>query len=470
MRSFVIGVTIVALAACNKGSNVQCDQNSNCDLSGGGMCIAASTGNMWCAYPDPLCPGGYRYSDQSIGDGVSGECVPNNAVVDAGVDALSDASIDGTPLNCPATAPVQSGQAADLELGQPGFTSGGANNPFRSGSSFSVTWGLFADGTRLWVGDSGNSRVLQWNSFPGVNGQSASIAIGQADLITTTSGTAQDRLSTGGGYIAKAGTKLVVSDGPNNRVLIWNSIPTTNGQPADLVLGQTGFTTKVTGNSASSMYGPTGVWTDGTHLIVVDRFNNRVLIWNTFPTTNGAAANVVLGASAFDTSPSVNPPTASSFFNPFGVAYDGARLYIADQGNNRVLVWNGIPATNNAAAVQVLGQTGFDANFSNGGAPYPQVNAIGMNGPSSVIVDECGSLYVCDDVNGRVLVYTHAPTANAAPADAVLGKSTLTTQPNAAIAASSQWMGGCSGLAASGASLYVGDSGFHRVLRFSLSR
>ena len=64
----------------------------------------------------------------------------------------------------------------------------------------------------------------------------------------------------------------------------------------------------------------------------------------------------------------------------------------------------------------------------------------------------------------------HTPTANAAPADAVLGKPTLTTQPNATTAASSQWMDSCSGLATSGANLYVGDSGFNRVLRFSLSR
>ena len=262
-------------------------------------------------------------------------------MVDAGVDALSDASIDGTPLNCPATAPVQSGQAADLELGQPGFTSGGANNPFRSGSSFSVTWGLFADGTRLWVGDSGNSRVLQWNSFPGVNGQSASIAIGQADLINATSGTTQDRLASGG-FIAKAGTKLVVSDGLNNRVLIWNSIPTTTGQPADLVLGQTGFTTKVTGNSASSMYSPQGVWTDGTHLIVVDRFNNRVLIWNTIPRSNFAPADLVIGQKDFTTfvEPDLTKTRVEAkqdnMLTPVSVTSDGTRMVVSDLGHNRV--------------------------------------------------------------------------------------------------------------------------------------
>ena len=35
----------------------------------------------------------------------------------------------------------------------------------------------------------------------------------------------------------------MVADTDNNRVLIWNSIPTTNGANADLVLGQDNFTT-----------------------------------------------------------------------------------------------------------------------------------------------------------------------------------------------------------------------------------
>ena len=399
--------------------------------------------------------------------------------IDAGVDAHGDGgNIDGgnsdggvdASTNCPQTAPVQNGQSAELELGQPGFTSGTTNNPFLSGSSFSTTVGLVADSTRLWVSDSGNARVLQWNSFPAVNGQSASLAIGQADLITATSGDAQDRLGAGGANIARAGTKLVVSDSTNNRVLIWNSIPTTSGQSADLVLGQTSFTTKVSGNGASSLSGPRGVWTDGTKLIVADRFNNRVLIWNTFPTANGAAANVVLGAPDFGMSPSTMPPTAASFFNPDGVAYDGQRLYVADETNNRVLVWNGIPASNNAPADQVLGQSGFDGASNNGGAPYPQVNNIGMTGPTSVLVDSCGSLYVCDGSNGRVMVYTHAPIGNGPAADAVLGKPDFTTRPSASVSPSAAWMGGCSGLAVAGASLYVGDAANNRVLRFSLSR
>lgn len=62
---------------CNGRNAVQCEQDSNCDLSGGGKCVASDTG-QWCAYPDPACPAGYRYSDQRVGGGVSGECVPDD--------------------------------------------------------------------------------------------------------------------------------------------------------------------------------------------------------------------------------------------------------------------------------------------------------------------------------------------------------------------------------------------------------
>lgn len=469
MRIEIMSIVAALCAACGGRNNVQCEQTSDCNLSGGGMCLPSSTdpGHMWCAYPDPECPSGYRYSDLDVGDGLSGECVP--AGQDAGVDAPGDVGIDA-PLNCPSSAPVQNGQAAELVLGQPTFTSGSANNPSLSGSTLSTTVGVVADGSRLWISDSGNARVLQWNSFPAVNGQSASIALGQPDLITATAGTTNSKLGTGGGYIARAGTKLVVSDGSNNRVLIWNSIPTTSGQAADIVLGQPDFTSKTSGNGASNLYGPRGVWTDGTKLIVADRFNNRVLIWNTFPTQNAAAADVVLGAPDFGLSPFVSPPTASSLRNPAGVTVADGKLFVADETNNRVLIWNTIPTSNNAPADVVLGQTGFDTAYNNGGAPYPQVNAIGFKVPEDVLVDQCGSLYVCDGANGRVLVWTQVPSANASPADAVLGKPDLTTQPSASIPPSETWMRGCSGLGVVGASLYVGDAAHNRVLRFALSR
>jgi Tol biopolymer transport system component len=85
LSKVLCGVAVVATAACNNRANVQCETDPNCNLTTGGVCAVVGTGNHWCAYPDPGCPGGFRFSDQDVGDGVSGACVPSE--IDAGVDA-----------------------------------------------------------------------------------------------------------------------------------------------------------------------------------------------------------------------------------------------------------------------------------------------------------------------------------------------------------------------------------------------
>jgi formylglycine-generating enzyme len=95
----ILFVMLVAVAACGDKQDVQCATNSDCDLSGGGSCtLDAASGDRWCAYPDPLCPSGYRYSN--VGDGLSGKCVLDD-LHDAGMDAhtFMDAHLQdgGTP-------------------------------------------------------------------------------------------------------------------------------------------------------------------------------------------------------------------------------------------------------------------------------------------------------------------------------------------------------------------------------------
>ena len=64
-----------------------------------------------------------------------------------------------------------------------------------------------------------------------------------------------------------------------------------------MVLGQNSFTNCIANDddqdgaddgvpTARTLASPTGVWSDGTRLVVADKSNNRVLIWNSFPTTN----------------------------------------------------------------------------------------------------------------------------------------------------------------------------------------
>jgi len=70
------------LAACpGSNENVPCTQDTDCDLSTGGKCIAADSGRQWCAYPDPACQSGLRFSDQGVGDDVGGTCTAGGTTV-----------------------------------------------------------------------------------------------------------------------------------------------------------------------------------------------------------------------------------------------------------------------------------------------------------------------------------------------------------------------------------------------------
>lgn len=56
-------------------TNVPCGADSDCDLRSAGACLVLEhTGRGWCAYPDPECPGGYRYSEDGVGDSFAGFC------------------------------------------------------------------------------------------------------------------------------------------------------------------------------------------------------------------------------------------------------------------------------------------------------------------------------------------------------------------------------------------------------------
>src|SRR5260221_98345 len=80
--------------------------------------------------------------------------------------------------------------------------------------------------------------------------------------------------------------RLILGDTNNHRVLIWNSVPVNSGLTnADLVLGQPDFTSSTSNNgglSARTLSFPDSVWSDGSRLLVDDNNNSRVLIWNTF--------------------------------------------------------------------------------------------------------------------------------------------------------------------------------------------
>jgi hypothetical protein len=69
----------------------------------------------------------------------------------------------------------------------------------------------------------------------------------------------------------------------------------TSGQDADILLNWFDFD-----NSGGPLrfYHPMGITNDGQHLLLADTCNNRVLIWNSLPTGN-VAPDIVLGQDDF---------------------------------------------------------------------------------------------------------------------------------------------------------------------------
>lgn len=248
-----------------------------------------------------------------------------------------------------------------------------------------------------------------------------------ATLVTKTSlfkGAADSPLLAPRGVFLVNG-KLLVADTAQNRVFIWDQLPGESHQQALLVLGQdakagTGRNARGKVN-ASTLFYPSGLWSDGKKLIVADAWNHRVLIWWTMPTEDGQAADVVIGQPDFySNDPNVAgisaPPSSQSLNWPYGVFSDGRQLWIADTGNRRVLYYGEIPRQNFAPADQVFGKSGFQDRDYNHEDPI---------WPYSVKIGPDGSMAITDTQYYRVLLWKDWQSAAHQKADVIIGQASF---------------------------------------------
>ena len=316
-------------------------------------------------------------------------------------------------------------------------------------------------GDMLIVSDRGNHRVLVWEQFPEENGEPSSLVLGQEDFadclenrgMTTTldemtsglgdesldgftiSKSEEDTLSQPAGLDVIDG-KLYVVDSGNHRVLRWGGIPTEDGEPPSLVLGQDNFDDNEANRrgfvGSGSLFFPMGLHSgDDKHVFVADKDNHRVLIWNKIPFSDGWNADVSLGQKGMDE----RWPNQGEFDNvgqdtlsfPSGVAFDAEneRIFVVDQGNNRLLIWNSIPRETGTAADVVIGQKDFFSREPNRGNGHNRPSADGFYFPTDVVFGEAG-LFVSDTGNNRILYWKEVPTENGQPADLVLGQTSFT--------------------------------------------
>lgn len=453
---------------CNLGAKSGATSGTLCQPAGiaidgtGVLYIADQRNNRVLEYLFPLMDvtandvfgqGGQFSTTVCNKNGVSADslCTPIGVTTDGGFNNLYVADASNSRVleydNPPAPA---NDTTADNVFGQGNSTSKFSMAKCNSGGSVPSAAtlcgpeGVTIDTAgHLYVADGGNSRVLQYTTFPlnitanKVFGQGGNMG-GKACNFSGNTDAAG--LCRPGGLALDSSGNLYVADDENNRVLKYNSALSGN-TTADVVLGQPDFAHSdrnavdasgfggdtadviLAGTVDISALGTVAIDNLTGRIYVADTHNNRVLGFNNAASfANGAPASIVIGQQDFLTGTSKaclpNQATSSSLCSPTGVAVDTqGNLFVADEEDNRVLKFPK-PVTTGEGASLVIGQPDFSSNKCNGGSTP---TAASLCSPWGLAVDGAGILYVADLTNNRVLAYTK-PAANHPNAVRVFGQ------------------------------------------------
>jgi len=365
------------------------------------------------------------------------------------------------------------GQNADIVLGSKGFNNSGGSLLFNHPT------GLATDGKALLMTDRWNNRVLIWKSAPATN-TPPDLVLGQPDFTQNNPGTGKHQMNWPGNVaITPDGKRIAVTDTDNDRILIWNSFPTRNGQAADLVLDlarlsggappsgpaqrpddaqrrfpnqpgseeargqragpeagapQGNFRPQV-GRGLQRFSWPWGVWTDGAKLAVVATHGSAVLIWHSLPTRDHQPPDLVL-----------RPDDAGT---PRNVTSDGKTFFAVSDHNHRewnrpaTMVWNSFPTSATQPPDWTWSEWVKGSFTPGGGMALAGIQSVYLwnkpprnaetdadvvlrpatyrngDGPDAVVAN--GRLYVCTYNGNHILGWNALPTRDNQPPDFALG-------------------------------------------------
>jgi sugar lactone lactonase YvrE len=297
-----------------------------------------------------------------------------------------------------------------IVIGQPDLTTVTAGQPSSPTSIGNPTAVAFDSKGDLWVVDSSNNRVLEYEP-PFTTGEAASLVIGQTSLTGTTDTSASGGLFGPTGIAFDPSGNLWVVDSGNNRVLEFKT-PFSNGESASLVIGQPTFGGYIGTTTSGGLNDPSYLAFDPSgNLWVTDQGNNRVLEF-TAPFSTGQKASVVIGQADFTSFAPSSTLTAKSLFEPVGIAFDAkGDLWVVDSGDYRVLGYNS-PFSTDEAASMVIGQTSLTGTSTG-------LNAYG------IAFDSGGNLWVSDGISG-VAEY-EGPVSTGEAGIQEIGQTTVTT-------------------------------------------
>ena len=340
-------------------------------------------------------------------------------------------------INPSVSAPGANYNASDV-VGQPDFTSsnyGLSQSSLNVGGCCSMATVIDKVHHRLFVGDTGNSRVLVYqlnnkDQFTDGLPHNATYVLGQSDFTSNSDNLDQHSLSSMGMVYDQVNNRLFVEDEGHNRILVFNlSSGISNGMDASYVIGQPDFTTLnygVSQNQFNQLYAGLAYDNSTNNLFVYD--GNRIMVFNTSPgnISNGMDASYVLGQPDFVNN-IYNGLNQNSFYAYYGgLVFDNVhkRLFIVDENSSRVLVFdlsNGI--TNDMNASNVLSQPDFTSDsfdtctVSKGG----EFQGIGYD-------EKNQALFVEDNSCNRVVIFDlSSGITNGMNASMVLGQPDFTS-------------------------------------------
>ncbi len=278
-----------------------------------------------------------------------------------------------------------------------------------------------------------------------------------------------------GACLASPAGPLYVCDTGHHRLLVWRRAPETDHVPADLLVGQPDF--HFEGRNAKGPVGPatlnvpTGVAAADGVIAVADAWNHRVLLWYGKFEHSNRPADVILGQvdrGAALANRGWDRPRADTLNWCYGVAFAGGRLFIADTGNRRVLVFDRLPECDGASADLVLGQEDFVTRDENAGAA---AGAVGMRWPHGIAMAG-GVLLISDAGNNRVMGFSRFPGENGAACDFVFGQRDFASVDHnqASYLPTAAAMNMPYGLALIGEQVAVADTANSRLLGFNIDR
>lgn len=370
---------------------------------------------------------------------------------------------------------LENNLTADVVVGQEDMNSSNSNT-VAANTMDSPYGNAFVDNGVLYLHDYSSNRVLVYNTIPTENNTSADYVLGQVDLNSSDSGSGASEMD-GPQSVAVSDGKLFITEYSNNRVLIYNSVPTDGPGTADVVVGQEDFNLSTSDCTAYNLSQPETMTVVNGKLIITDSSNNRVLIYNTIPTENNASADIVLGQNSFTTCANNDDnqdgiadanPTSRTLLFPAGVWSDGKRLVINDYDNSRTLIWNTFPTSSFQAADIVLGQATFDMNTANDddqdGTEDANPTARTLNYPYDGVYSNGKQLFVADTSNNRILGWNTFPTENFQPADVVLGQTDMNSSTSDTTA---NTLSSPNGVYQYGNKLIVTDQGNSRYLIYN---